>query len=234
MLGAFSLVEILVSIGIVAVLIAILLPVLGRVREHSRRSACASNLHRLGQAFAAYASENRGWIPRHPLQGHPMYPLWQVRLAKFFRHAPLENWADIATIKNYQCPSHPISGIPTAYVINAFAFETRDEPHPWDPSPMVSAGRMKSPAALPLLLEAGNSFGGPFPGSVLDPIYYESGASVHSPEHLPGGREPRVAEARHVGKSSNVLFADGHTDLRRAGEFRLEEFDDGIRERRWK
>ena len=60
---AFTLVELLVVIGIVAVLIALLLPALGRARENARRVQCASNLRQLAAAFTAYHTDHR----RYPL-----------------------------------------------------------------------------------------------------------------------------------------------------------------------
>ena len=59
----FTLVELLVVIGIIAVLIAILLPALNKARESSNRTACASNLRTLGQAMMMYAQENRDRLP---------------------------------------------------------------------------------------------------------------------------------------------------------------------------
>jgi len=62
----FTLVELLVVIGIIAVLISILLPSLGRAREHAKRAACLSNLRNNGQAIMMYTNINRGWVPVHP------------------------------------------------------------------------------------------------------------------------------------------------------------------------
>ena len=61
--GGFSLVELLVVIGILVLLFAILLPVIGHVRKAGWRTACASNLSQVGKSIFAYANDNRGETP---------------------------------------------------------------------------------------------------------------------------------------------------------------------------
>jgi prepilin-type N-terminal cleavage/methylation domain-containing protein/prepilin-type processing-associated H-X9-DG protein len=59
----FTLVELLVVIGIIAVLVAILLPTLNRAREQANRTKCLANLRSIGQLLTMYENQYKGQIP---------------------------------------------------------------------------------------------------------------------------------------------------------------------------
>jgi len=62
---AFTLIEMVVILGIFAILSIIILPALSAASEEGRRTSCKSNLHAFGSAFGLFAADNDGWLPQH-------------------------------------------------------------------------------------------------------------------------------------------------------------------------
>jgi prepilin-type N-terminal cleavage/methylation domain-containing protein/prepilin-type processing-associated H-X9-DG protein len=76
---AFSLIELIVVIGIITVLIAILLPTLHRARQQALTVKCRANLQQIGQALLIYSQNNHDWIyppNRGVVDGRPKEEYW--------------------------------------------------------------------------------------------------------------------------------------------------------------
>src|SRR4051794_28515355 len=71
----FTLVELLVVIGIIAVLIAVLMPALAKARRAANTIKCSANLRSIIQSMNIYVTQNKGWIPGSPwTTGRHLYP----------------------------------------------------------------------------------------------------------------------------------------------------------------
>ncbi len=108
---AFTLVEILVVLAIIALLAAILLPVFATVRGRARQTSCLSNLKQIGAAVGMYMQDYDGRYPRaiDPLdRAHPglwtRYPLFAADIGRF----PLVNEVLQPYVKSkpvFACPA---------------------------------------------------------------------------------------------------------------------------------
>jgi prepilin-type N-terminal cleavage/methylation domain-containing protein/prepilin-type processing-associated H-X9-DG protein len=132
--SGFTLVELLVVIGIIAVLIGMLLPALSRAREASRRAECLSNLRQVGVAFRFYALDNRDQVPLGYRAGNMQFNsmVFSMTSKRFVLFGWLYNAGLMKTPKAFFCPSEndPKS-----------LFNTPQNPWPpGDPSFQVYAG----------------------------------------------------------------------------------------------
>ncbi len=78
--SAFTLIELLVVVSLIVLLIAMLLPALGRARDVSQRTHCASNLRQIGDGVTGYVVDNNKWLPtHHGGGGNPFVTYWMNR-----------------------------------------------------------------------------------------------------------------------------------------------------------
>ena len=213
----FTLVELLVVIGVVAALIAILLPALARAREAARTVACASNIRQIGVASLAYANRHKGYLPVPVLGvglmgGFPESAIWaagQRGILDFTRGTLIPDLGGPhAAEALFKCPSHdeprqlsalhdvPFMPCNFSYVFNGNIVDTFDVKRGFK---SYQIARIRCPARKVLVYENGDN-----PGLSGTPVVYDFG-SYKEPAHLFIG-------LRHHNRS-NVFYADGHVEL---------------------
>lgn len=215
---AFTLVELLVVIGIIALLISILLPSLNKARQQANAVACLSNMRSVGQGVALFTNEKRGWLPKYWTNSGPLpndtswgnaYPYlsWNYLLAKQIKNKAV-----------FRCPADDSGQMYGLWTTSSWAgadAEEDDVPasYRWNQSNFpdsensIRITKMKGASRVMLLCEGFSTAAYPeqfvatWSGSV------DSGVGRLTLNN--------VAYNRHGGKSireakCNFLFADGH------------------------
>jgi len=115
---AFTLIELMVVIAIVATLAAMLLPALGRAKEMGRRIHCLNNLKQLGLALQMYIDEHNGLLPprEHPNR-------WPQRLFDGYQDLRVlvcPDDTDPKTSRGADVTLYPADGAPRSYIMNGW------------------------------------------------------------------------------------------------------------------
>jgi prepilin-type N-terminal cleavage/methylation domain-containing protein/prepilin-type processing-associated H-X9-DG protein len=209
----FTLVELLVVIGIIALLISVLLPALNKARQSARTVACLSNLRSIGHAALMYTADQRGvMLPVYVLEldptnvATPQATYWPFLLVRGKYLPQLKNEAAVAdrTIDRsiFVCPAAPIVNEVAAPIINYPAVAGRDgiARYRWAES-TTAVYRMDNTYAM----NAGDNLS-------TDTLASPSGRySLLSPGRATGIGRNAPNRITQVNKSSDtVLIADGN------------------------
>ncbi|EIP96676.1 prepilin-type N-terminal cleavage/methylation domain-containing protein [Opitutaceae bacterium TAV1] len=95
---AFTLVELLTVIAIIGILAAIIIPVVGRVRESAKAAQCMSNMRQFGVASALYQADNKEKLNYQSNYG--MAPRWETRFEPYLANHRVRRMGTV-----WVCPS---------------------------------------------------------------------------------------------------------------------------------
>lgn len=119
----FTLIELLVVIAIIALLMAILAPVLRKARQQAKDVICRSNLTQVGLAANLYAEDYDLYIPRGA--AGKTRQAWYQLFMPFLAQRPIGN--DYRSVKIYRCPSYPDKEQTVCYVVNGWTFKNKND-----------------------------------------------------------------------------------------------------------
>jgi len=223
---AFTLVELLVVIGVVSILAAVLFPVLTQMQSRSKNAACQQNLRKIGQGMLQYASENNGHLPPHWADmGESPSVVWYGMIAPY-----VCGWnGDLSEpmSKDFFCPAVPQArngqtytstaenGLGQTYGYNYYKLtQNAASQGTFRTFGINKLSKIVLVADIPAVMQGEG--GVSLPGFMAQYLLY------------PG---PAVIGDRHPGKTCNVVFADGHVEGRDARS--LATLDEGFDAGNW-
>lgn len=204
---AFSLLELLIVIAVVAIVVSLSLPVAKGIREQGQTSRCTANLRQIGMALLSYAADNDGKLPPRSLgllrtPGNAKPPAdertWAQRLYKF---------GYLTQVDAFYCPSEfpkndalarkkAINGASQIYGYRIWITPGGD----WSGEEREEHRKMSS------IKEPGDFF------LVADSYWTDADWESQGYSITPGSQE-QLVHLRHSGKA-NAVFADGHVELK--------------------
>ena len=241
---AFTLVELLVVIGIIALLISILLPTLSSARRSAQSAACLSNLRQLMTSAVFYANDNRGALP------YAWGPDGNL-VNRTLRIAQNQDGRESALVKTYQCPSRLVDVTDpyfSTYAVNLGTF-VFSPPSVVPPRPTKKLSGVRRSTEVVAFADANQTkqIGGQPTGGSEEFLYYTdlTGTApdgfvyqpltaadrnrsaplptVNNVDQIgrPGAVRYRHGRATGINRgSANVVFHDGHAESRQVGDLK--------------
>lgn len=217
----FTLIELLVVIAIIGILAAILIPVVGRVRESAKSAQCISNVRQIALAANLYADANRDQLPFGYTAGSGQ---WHLVIEPYFGN-PREGWSARSTAL-LTCPSaeRPPDASRSSYAANPRVMLDGQQ----SGATQVRRARIPRPSEVVLIGDGGTpeGFNASWGYTAQADIYANNAANMDVP--LPDNSSNTgnaVIRWRHgQAQMASFGFVDGHAKAMRVGEAKQRHF----------
>lgn len=207
----FTLIELLVVVAIIALLIAILLPSLGKAREKAKLTACMSNLRQLGLAAFMYQGEYNGFFPYAAgTKHHDEDFIWWETGLDINKGTLIPYMGGSFNKKTFICPSDPLTrntdtAYKYSYSANCWVFViTTDTPT----IPPVRYSSIRSPSGKIELVEEDST-------TIDDACWAPQNYTSAHQDNILAVRHDKMTEDKarlNWGKGA-ANFVDGHAEL---------------------
>jgi len=222
---AFTLVELLVVVAIIAILAGMLLPALGKAKAKAKAIKCLNNLRQIGLAMTLYAGEHEDHIPRGGAER------WFFVFMPYLPEGGTTN--DFRNIEIFKCPSYPLTKRlerqVISYVVNAWRFRSTEDTVGYQQVGPSKITAFQEPSNSVYVLDSEDGSWRPIIDGLGDPHTDTWLNDVWRRSHLPYGprgqlsSERRVSADRHA-QGSNLLYLDGHSAYLNARKIDTELF----------
>jgi prepilin-type N-terminal cleavage/methylation domain-containing protein len=195
--GGFTLIELLVVIAIIAVLAALLLPVLARARERGRQAACISNVRQQALAVFLYADDQNDVLPPVAFEdanGNDV--VWPTLLDPYLK----------SISRAHLCPTDPAAK-QTSYGLNELAFVDLTDPAPGPQNKLLA---FRSVSKTVMMGDLGTD-------DDLKTLRPDTIKMVAPASDINDDADARPV-ARHLDRC-DLGFMDGHSEHLRLGQF---------------
>jgi prepilin-type N-terminal cleavage/methylation domain-containing protein/prepilin-type processing-associated H-X9-DG protein len=219
--GGFTLIELLVVIAIIALLMAILMPALQRVKKQAKDVICRSNMRQIGVGGNLYAEEYDLFVPRGA--SGSTQKAWYQLFMPFLSQKPVGN--DYRTVKIYRCPRYLDTEQTVCYVVNGWDFKNKND---MEGTEILRPSKLSDCTHRAYTIYLADNEDGPWRYIIRkEGDAGDTRCDVWHPGHLPSSdsQDPskgrRVARARHR-NGCHALFLDWHVEWMAANDMTID------------